>query len=69
MSKAGQIVSLSPAAGVAGGEFVIEGSGFDTSDPSVFAVWVDDVRAPLVALNPRLLSFGMEIRGVRFESV
>lgn len=46
-------MSLSPGAGVTGGEFVIEGSGFDTSDPSVFAVWVDDVRAPLVALSPR----------------
>jgi sugar lactone lactonase YvrE len=53
MGKARQIVSISPGAGVAGGEFVIEGSGFDTSDPSVFAVWVDDVRAPLVALGPR----------------
>ena len=52
MSKAGQIVSISPGAGVAGGEFVIEGTDFDTSDPSVFAVWVDDVRAPLVALSP-----------------
>lgn len=46
-------MTLSPGAGVTGGEFVIEGSGFDTSDPSVFAVWVDDVRAPLVALSPR----------------
>ena len=52
MSKAGQILSISPGAGVPGGEFVIEGD-FDTSDPSVFAVWVDDVRAPLVALSPR----------------
>jgi sugar lactone lactonase YvrE len=53
MSKAGQIVSISPGAGVAGGEFVIQGSNFDTSEPSVFAVWVDDLRAPLVALSPR----------------
>ncbi len=53
MSKAGQIVSISPAAGVTNGEFVIEGSGFDTSDPAAFAVLVDEVRAPLVALSPR----------------
>ncbi|MDQ3474601.1 MAG: gluconolaconase [Acidobacteriota bacterium] len=52
MSKAGQIVSISPGAGVAGGEFVIEGD-FDSNDPTVFTVWVDDVRAPLVALSPR----------------
>ena len=53
MSIAGQILSISPSAGIPGGEFVIEGSDFDTGDPSVFAVWVDDVRAPLVALGPR----------------
>ena len=53
MSKAGQIVSISPGAGVPGGEFVIECTDFDTSDPTMFAVWVDDVRAPLVALSPR----------------
>ena len=46
-------MSISPGAGVANGEFVIEGNGFDTSDPATFAVWVDDVRAPLVALSPR----------------
>ncbi len=53
MSKAGQIVSILPGAGVPGGEFVIESNEFDTSDPTVFAVWVDDVRAPLVALSPK----------------
>ena len=53
MSKVGKIASISPVAGVAGGEFVIDGSDFDTSDPAMFAVWVDDVRAPLTALSPR----------------
>ena len=53
MSKPGQIRSISPGAGVAGGEFVIEGRDFDTSDPTLLTVWVDDVRAPLVALSPR----------------
>ena len=46
-------MSISPGAGVTNGEFVIEGSGFDTSDPAAFAVLVDEVRAPLVALSPR----------------
>ena len=53
MTKAGKIVSVSPDAGIAGGEFVIEGADFDTSDPSAFAVWLDDVRAPLVALSSK----------------
>ena len=46
-------MSISPPAGVTNGEFVVEGSGFDTSDPAAFAILVDEVRAPLVALSPR----------------
>lgn len=53
MNKAGQIVSISPAAGVAGGEFVIDCVGFDASNPTECAVWVGDVRAPLVALGSK----------------
>lgn len=53
MNSAGKIVSISPGAGIAGGEFVIECAGFDTSDPTVCAVWVDDVRAPIVALGAK----------------
>ncbi|HET6670655.1 MAG TPA: hypothetical protein VFH15_10535 [Pyrinomonadaceae bacterium] len=63
MSKAGKIVSVSPGAGIAGGEFVIEGTDFDTNDPSVFAVWLDDVRAPLVALScKRVIAVVPEMR-------
>lgn len=53
MNSAGQIVSISPKAGVAGGEFIIESLGFDTSNPTVCAVWVDTVRAPIVALGSK----------------
>ena len=53
MTKTAKIEGISPGAGVTGGEFVIDGSDFNTSDPTVFAVWVDDVRAPLVALSSK----------------
>lgn len=53
MNSAGQIVSISPGAAVAGGEIVIDCSGFDTSNPTVCAVWIDAVRSPIVALGSK----------------
>ena len=53
MNKAGEILSIFPRAGIVGGEFVIECSGFDTSNPTMCGVWVDTVRAPLVALGSK----------------
>ena len=53
MNSAGQIVSISPGAGVAGGEIVIDCTGFDTSKPTVCAVSIDEVRAPIVALGSK----------------
>ena len=74
MTRAAKIESISPGAGVAGGEFVIDGSDFNTSDPTVFAVWVDDVRAQLVALSSkRIIAIVPELKksgpvAVRLES-
>jgi sugar lactone lactonase YvrE len=53
MNKAGQIVRVDPAAGIPGGEVAIECAGFDTSDPTLCAVWFDTERAPLVALSSK----------------
>ena len=53
MNSAGQIVSISPGAGFTGGEFVIECESFDTSNPTVCGVWVDNARAPIVAMGSK----------------
>jgi sugar lactone lactonase YvrE len=53
MNKAGQILSIFPGAGIVGGEFVIECTGFDTSNPPLCDVLVDTVRAPLVGLGAK----------------
>lgn len=53
MTSATQITGISPAAGVAGGEVVIDCEGFDTSNPTVCAVWFEETRAPIVALGSK----------------
>ena len=50
---AGKISSISPLFGIPGGEIVIDCSDFDTSDPSLCAVWIGDSVAPIVALSPK----------------
>ncbi|MEP6920204.1 MAG: gluconolaconase [bacterium] len=53
MTNATQIVRISPPAGIAGGEAVIDCVNFDTSEPSRCAVRFDSVQAPIVALGPK----------------
>ena len=52
MNRAGQITRISPGAGIAGGEVVIDCIGLDTTDPTVCAVHFNNVPAPIVALGP-----------------
>lgn len=49
---AGKITAINPAFGIPGGEIVIDCINFDTSDPSLCAVWIGDTVAPIVALSP-----------------
>jgi sugar lactone lactonase YvrE len=53
MSRAGRIARINPAAGIPGGEVVIECEDFDTSDLRSCGVWFNDVRAPLVGASSR----------------
>ena len=49
--SAGKITSIHPAYGIPGGEIIINCLNFDTSDPSMCAIWVGDTVAPIVALS------------------
>jgi len=53
MSKAPRILKLDPAVAIPGGEVAIECVDFDTSDPTLCAVWFGKERAPLVGLSPK----------------
>lgn len=64
MGRAGKILKVDPPYGIAGGEIVIDCAGFDTSDPAVCAVVIDDTVAPIVALGPnRVLAIVPETKG------
>src|SRR5262245_17121204 len=64
MASAGKIIRIDPPYGIAGGEIVIDCEGFDTSDPAMCAVVVDDMVAPIVALGPnRVLAIVPETTG------
>lgn len=64
MGSAGKILKVDPPYGIAGGEIVIDCAGFDTSDPAVCAVVIDDAIAPIVALGPtRVLAIVPETKG------
>ncbi len=68
MSSAGKIVNIDPPYGIAGGEIMIDCTGFDTSEPSDCAVLIDDSAAQLVALGPqRVLATVPETTGGRVE--
>lgn len=57
---------IDPAAGIPGGEIVIECAGLDTSEPSQCAVLLDGEVAPLVALSSqRVLAIVPELRKSR----
>ena len=53
MSEAGRIVRVNPAAGIAGGEVVVECSDFDTSRVRACGAWFGGERASLVGASPR----------------
>jgi sugar lactone lactonase YvrE len=53
MNRAGLITSIEPAAGIPGGEVVIECARLDTSEPSQCAVLIDGEVAPIVALSSK----------------
>lgn len=53
MGSAGKIIGIDPPYAIAGGEIVIDCSGFDTREPSKCAVLVGDAPAQIVALGPR----------------
>jgi sugar lactone lactonase YvrE len=64
MASAGKIIKIDPSYGIAGGEIVIDCEGFDTADPAMCAVVVDDMVAPIVALGPnRVLAIVPETTG------
>jgi sugar lactone lactonase YvrE len=53
MSKQAKILRIDPTMAIPGGEVTIDCEGFDTSDPTLCAVWFGEERAPIVALSPR----------------
>jgi DNA-binding beta-propeller fold protein YncE len=53
MSKAPRILKVDPARAIPGAEVAIDCADFDTSDPTLCAIWFGKERAPLVALSAR----------------
>src|SRR5215212_9607615 len=53
MGSAAKIVGIDPPYAIAGGEIVIDCTGFDTREPSRCAVLVGDAPAQIVAVGPR----------------
>jgi hypothetical protein len=53
MTDEATITRIHPPLALPGGEVAIDCKGFDTSDPTLCAVWFDDQRAPIVALSPQ----------------
>ena len=68
MANAGKILRIDPPYGIAGGEILIDCEGFDTTDPALCAVLIDDSTAPMVALGPdRILAIVPETKGGQVE--
>src|SRR5215213_2096819 len=66
MGSAAKIVGIDPPYAIAGGEIVIDCTGFNTREPSRCAVLVGDVPAQIVALGPRrVLAVVPETKGGR----
>lgn len=53
MSKEVKILSIDPLLALPGAEVTIDCENLDTSDPTLCAVWLQNQRAPIVALSPR----------------
>jgi sugar lactone lactonase YvrE len=66
MGRAGKIVAVDPPYAIAGGEIVIDCTGFDTREPSKCAVLIGGAIAQIVALGPRrVLAIVPETKGGR----
>ncbi len=53
MTNEAKILRIDPTLAIPGGEVTIDCEGFDTSDPTLCAVWFGEERAPIVALSTR----------------
>jgi sugar lactone lactonase YvrE len=53
MSKEVKILGIDPLLALPGAEVTIDCENLDTSDPTLCAVWLQNQRAPIVALSPR----------------
>ena len=70
MSSLGRIISIDPPYAIAGGEIVIDCTGFNTREPSQCAVLIGDAPASIVALGPRrVLAVVPETQGGRVPVV
>src|SRR5215203_870789 len=68
MSNLAKILNIDPPYGIAGGEIVIDCTGFDTTDPSQCAVLIGDTPAQIVASGPRrVLAVIPETKGGKAE--
>jgi sugar lactone lactonase YvrE len=68
MTSTAKIRKIDPPYAIAGGEILIDCVGFDTTDPALCAVLVDDSVAPIVALGPnRVLAIVPETKGGECE--
>ena len=68
MRNGAKIVNIDPPYAIAGGEVVIDCTGFDTSAPSQCAVFIDGSPAQIVALSPRrVLAIVPETKDGRVE--
>jgi len=66
MGSAAKIIGIDPPYAIAGGEIVIDCTGFNTREPSRCEVLVGDVPAQIVALGPRrVLAIVPETKGGR----
>lgn len=53
MTSPAQITEISPAAGIAAGEVIVECAAFDTSEPLRCSLWFNDIQAQVVALGAK----------------
>lgn len=70
MGSAAKIIDIDPPYAIAGGEIVIDCTGFNTREPSQCAVLIGDAPASIVALGPRrVLAVVPETQGGRVPVV
>jgi hypothetical protein len=70
MGSPAKIIGIDPPYAIAGGEIVIDCTGFDTSEPSRCEVLIGEAAAQIVALSPRrVLAIVPETKGGRVPVV